>query len=305
MRYRLTGALALLVCHFPAFVRGATPFTSSHFIARAAQTQAAIRLVLVWAAPVLALCVVLLLYRLRHMSTGLRRRMKERASEREQAACEINDTLLQDFHGIVLLFQMASDMVGAQEPARSLLDEALQQADKVLVTARERVMNFRAFSTEDLAQAFYAAGDELRKRSPAEYRVIVHGDAVELNPVLRDEVYRIGREAITNAFRHAHASTIETEIFFKANELHLIFRDDGDGIDQSVVSGSSGQGYRGLTGMRERAAGIGARLKIWSRPRSGTGIELWIPAAVAYVTRQKRSCFQRLREFRQNAGEPL
>lgn len=230
-------------------------------------------------------------FRLRQAVARTRRALEERLSEQERATLELHDTLVQSFHGIVLLFKMASDLVSADEPARQLMDRALQESDKILVEGRERVMELFAYLNEDLAQAFSSAGDELRKTFPCSYRVVVHGEPKELLPVLRDDVYRIGREAITYAFRHSHATEIETVISFRSTELQLRFRDNGDGTDRSIL-GADGRGaHGGLTGMRERASKIGARLDIRSRPGLGTAITLRIPAAIAYVVKPKASAF--------------
>ena len=94
-----------------------------------------------------------------------------------------------------------------------------------------------------------------------------------LHPIVRDEVYRIGREAVVNAFRHAHAKTITVEVLYLENQLRLLISDDGCGINPEVLD-SGREGHWGLSGMRERAERINARLKVRSRVgcRHGSGI---------------------------------
>lgn len=280
-------SLNVLALMFPSLAPGATATFAS---GRAALPET------VWprllcATAVLAGLWVLHRFRLRQEVAQTRKVLEERLSEQERATLELHDTLVQGFHGIILLFQMASDLVGTNEPARRLMDQALQESNKILVEGRERVMDLFACVSEDLAQAFSSAGDELKKTFPCSYRVVVHGQPKELVPVLRDEAYRIGREAITNAFRHSHATEIETEIWYRSNELRLFFRDNGDGIDQSILDAGGCEGHSGLTGMRERARKIGAHLDIRSRSSSGTEIILRIPAAMVYVARPKASAF--------------
>ena len=53
--------------------------------------------------------------------------------------------------------------------------------------------------------------------------------------MLHDEVYRIGREVMRNAFLHAGAKKVETEIRYDKNELRLRVRDDGRGLDPKVL----------------------------------------------------------------------
>jgi len=114
--------------------------------------------------------------------------------------------------------------------------------------------------------------------------VEVEGTPRNLHPILRDEVYRIAAEALRNAFRHAEARRIESEILYEERQLRLRVRDDGKGLDPALLRGEGRPGHWGLRGMRERATLIGARLDVWSNVHSGTEIELTIPASRAYAT---------------------
>ena len=109
----------------------------------------------------------------------------------------------------------------------------------------------------------------------------MEGPSRELHPILRDEIYRIGREAVRNAFRHAQASRIEVEISYSDRLLRVRIRDDGCGIDPKVVK-EGRAGHYGLPGMRERAARIGGQLNVWTGEGAGTEIELTLPGAIAY-----------------------
>jgi signal transduction histidine kinase len=99
--------------------------------------------------------------------------------------------------------------------------------------------------------------------------------------MIRDEVYRIGREGLLNAFRHSNASNIEIELAYDSRQLRLFVRDDGRGIPPDVVRLGS-EGHWGITGMHERAKRIGATLRMRSRDAAGTEIELRVPGRVAF-----------------------
>jgi signal transduction histidine kinase len=134
---------------------------------------------------------------------------------------------------------------------------------------------------ESLGEAFAGVPNDLGFPSAVGFRVVVHGRERELRAGLRDEVYRIGREAIVNACRHSQATAIEMEIEYRPNELRITVRDNGCGIDpQELQWGRNGHG--GLQGMREQAERIGARLRLWSRVALGTEIELRVPCRVAH-----------------------
>ena len=104
-----------------------------------------------------------------------------------------------------------------------------------------------------------------------------------MSPILQDEIYRIAREVIGNAFRHANASQIEAEIRYDHGLLRLRIRDDGKGTDPKVLKEGARPGHWGLLGIRERAKQIGARLDFWSEAGAGTEVELRVPASVAYA----------------------
>jgi signal transduction histidine kinase len=132
-----------------------------------------------------------------------------------------------------------------------------------------------------LSKAFAGVPNILGFPSGVGFRVVVHGWERELQAGLRDEVYRIGREAIVNACRHSRATEIETAVEYRLTELRIAVRDNGCGIDpQQLQWGRNGRW--GLQGMRERAERIGARLRLWSRVALGTEVELCVPGRVAF-----------------------
>ena len=77
-----------------------------------------------------------------------------------------------------------------------------------------------------------------------------------------------------NAFRHAQARRIDVEISGDVSHVVFRFRDDGQGIAAEVQRLGHRSGHWGLSGMHERARAIGAQLSLWSRPGSGTEVEL-------------------------------
>ena len=91
--------------------------------------------------------------------------------------------------------------------------------------------------SNDLALAVSTPGEELTSdganQNAATVRVAVEGTPRDLHPILRDEVYRVAGEALSNAFRHAHARRIEVEIHYEEKQLRLRVRDDGKGIWES------------------------------------------------------------------------
>lgn len=142
-------------------------------------------------------------------------------------------------------------------------------------------------SNEDfpsLGQALAAVPNDLGLPSAVGYRVVVEGRQRELRAGLRHELYRIGREAIVNAYRHSRAKEIETEIQYRPKGLRIAVRDNGCGIHPQELQREP-EGHWGLRGMRERAERIGARVRILSRVALGTEIELCVPDRIAFQQR--------------------
>jgi len=103
-----------------------------------------------------------------------------------------------------------------------------------------------------------------------------------LHALVRDDVYRIGREAIINAFRHSGAANVEVELRYSDRNLRLFVRDDGCGIEPQILRDGR-DGHWGLSGMRETAERIGAKLRLQSRQGEGAEVELTVPAEIAFA----------------------
>jgi signal transduction histidine kinase len=177
------------------------------------------------------------------------------------------------------------------------LDVALDRGDKAIAEGRDTVSDLREpiMDDSDIGQALTALGEELALQSGnasvPRVDVLLEGKQRELNPILRDEIYRIAREALRNAFRHARAQKIEAEITYSDSEFLLHVRDDGGGIDPEVANQGARAGHWGLPGMRERAKSFGGKLEVWSEHGAGTEIELAVPAAIAYGKSEPRRRF--------------
>jgi signal transduction histidine kinase len=101
-----------------------------------------------------------------------------------------------------------------------------------------------------------------------------------MRPVIRDEVYRIGYEAIRIACAHSHGSQVNVRLSYY-EDLMLRVIDDGVGIDPTVLDQGK-KGHYGLPGMRERAARIAGKLSITSSKDSGTEVKLAVPGRIIF-----------------------
>jgi len=245
--------------------------------------SAAVFLALLWAA---------YQFRVRQLQHEFNMRLEGRVEERTRIARELHDTLLQSVQGLMFSFQAARNLLpGRIEEAIRTLDGAIREGDEAIAEGRNAIQGLRAGPEleSNLEHLLTALGKELARSSSAEgelpaFQVTVEGARQPLSPLLNDEVYRIAREILRNAFHHAHASRIEAEIAYDGQFFRLRIRDDGKGIDRRVLEAGARQGHWGLPGVRERAKRIGARLNLWSELGAGTEAELTIPARIAYGT---------------------
>jgi signal transduction histidine kinase len=245
--------------------------------------------------------------RLRQMHAQMNARLDERVTERLRIARDLHDTLLQSFHGLLPRFQAVQNLLpGRIREAQQVLEAAVVDAARAVTEARDAVQGLRSSTTvtNDLAKAVEVLGEELRAHQTSangdatDFSVQVSGTPQHLHPMVRDEICRITAEALRNAFHHARAPRIEVEIEYDTRQVRTRVRDDGIGIDVTMLSQEGRPGHFGLSGMRERAKGIGGQLDVWSERGAGTEVELTIPASVAYGGHAGR----RFRLFKRKAG---
>ncbi|HEY1755543.1 MAG TPA: two-component regulator propeller domain-containing protein [Bryobacteraceae bacterium] len=230
----------------------------------------------------LALLWGLYRYRLHQIAREFNVRLEERVGERTRIARDLHDTLLQSFQGLMLHLQVVDDLL-PQGKAKVELERTLERADAAIAEGRTAVYDLRssATTTNDLAHALREVGNELATPGTATFRLMVEGPSRDLHPIIRDELYRIAREALRNAFSHAQADHVETELIYADRLFQLRIRDDGQGIASEILK-EGRPGHYGLPGMRERAKQIGAKLTIWSGGGTGTEIALSLEGSIAY-----------------------
>ncbi|HTS28286.1 MAG TPA: two-component regulator propeller domain-containing protein [Bryobacteraceae bacterium] len=238
-------------------------------------------------------------FRLHQIAERFNAHLEGRVDERTRVARELHDTLLQSFQASLLVMQSARNLLTRRpEKAGETLDSAIDMASDAITEGRDAIQDLRLQPAvqSDLSQLLTTTGQELARSqdatgNPVIFEVTIEGERRDLDPILEDEVYRIGREVLRNAFRHAHASRIEVEIRYDGRLLRVRIRDDGKGIDPQVLEAGAREGHWGLPGMRERAKKIGARMVIWSEAGAGTEVDLTVPARIAYAKPRIRRRF--------------
>jgi ligand-binding sensor domain-containing protein/signal transduction histidine kinase len=242
-------------------------------------------------------------FRLHQLQQQFTAGLEARVNERTRIARELHDTLLQSFHGLMFQFQAVRNMLPRHpDEAMDVLDGAIGATEQAINEGRSAIQQLRSaqLGEGDLSQWLTATGQELARSQSDNgdvpiFRLTVEGERKTLAALPRDEVCRIAREILRNAFQHAEANQIEVEIRYDDRELRVRIRDDGKGIARQVLQAGGSAGHWGLRGVRERAQQIGAHLDFWSEAGAGTEVELIIPACIAYEKSKERRRFRLFR----------
>jgi signal transduction histidine kinase len=227
-------------------------------------------------------------YRLRlgRITAQMNARLDDRVAERTRFARDLHDTMLQTIQGSEMIVSVAMNQPG--NPAHT--DAALARLSAGLARAREEaracLQSLRASTTQvnDLAEALLHTGEESAAGYPLKFNLLVEGAVKDMHPIVRDEILRIGAEAIRNACIHSAGSKVEVVLIY-AHSLELRVRDDGKGIGAETIAQGK-PGHFGLAGMQERAARIGGKLTVRSSAKAGTQVELAVPGRIAFREKQ-------------------
>lgn len=194
--------------------------------------------------------------------------------ERHRVAREIHDGIAQDLASLAYLVDdIRSD---ADELTAARLRDLAGQVRTLISELRLQIFDLRA-AVDETAGLGTAVSEYVRRvgaNSGLKVHVSLDETAVRLPTSVEIELLRILQEAVTNVRRHAHATTLSVDLRVDPPRVRLVVTDDGIGLQPAGV------GSMGITGMRERAARIGARLSIDSDTQGGTRVEVVLDPAV-------------------------
>jgi signal transduction histidine kinase/ligand-binding sensor domain-containing protein len=234
------------------------------------------------------LSLVWLIYRLRLRQVGntLKERFEERIAERTRLARELHDTLLQTLQGSKLFAD--TSLSGPPDPTR-MRDTIVSLSgwlERAMTEVRASLNSLRTapLQREDLTDLLRRVAEDCRQGAAIQLDFVTLGlmdhSEPEMDPIAREEIYRIGYEAILNACRHSQANRLEVKLSYLP-DFCLSIRDNGKGVDPGIAAGGK-DGHFGLQGMRERAVRINGVLTITSEVGAGTTIDLLVPAKIAF-----------------------
>jgi ligand-binding sensor domain-containing protein/signal transduction histidine kinase len=233
--------------------------------------------------------------------------LEARVNERTRIARDLHDTLLQTLHGLLFQFQAVRNLLPRRpDEAMRSLDDAIGETETALAESRDAIQGLRSggIAQDNLAELLKITMRELTASADGKaptFDLIEEGERRSLAAAAKNEICRIAIEIVRNAFQHSNASRIEAEIRHDSHMLRLRIRDDGRGIDPTVLKEGGRPGHWGLQGIRERAQRIGSQLDFWSESGAGTEVQLTVPAAIAYQS-SREGIVARLRRRMNVAG---
>jgi signal transduction histidine kinase len=196
--------------------------------------------------------------------------------ERNRMARDIHDTLAQGFTGVIVQLEAAEDAVscGSRKEADAHLHRAGELARRSLTEARRSVHALRpqALQGHNFWDALKGTIKNTTAGTALHTKFQAQGRLPELPQAWQENLLHIGQEALTNTLKYAHARNFETRLSYKAKELRLELRDDGQGF--KAKDRHDGVGLRG---MRERVEQMGGELEIASARGKGTKITVLLP----------------------------
>ena len=232
---------------------------------------------------------LLIKYRMTLIYARIRDRWAARVAERERIARELHDSFLQGIQGLLLRFNTVARSMPPESPTRKSMEEALGLSNEIMLTGRRLLQDLRDTSrAATLSEELEAIGRGFQGLYATEFSMSSLGKERPIDPFVTDELFKVGREAISNAFRHAQARSILVALEFRDRDLKLSIRDNGVGIEERLLIEGKKVGHWGLPGMRERVAQLHGNIRFESRHGIGTTVEVKIPAHRAYRRRQVR-----------------
>lgn len=205
--------------------------------------------------------------------------------ERKRIARELHDDTSQVLFAQLLRVSAmkASDNPEIREMAESLESMFAESMEAVRRLGHE----LRPPSLDDLGlrEATEALVQRMADRSNVDIDYQYDGLLNRLEPEVELVLYRVAQEALTNMWKHAHATRATVVINSKVDGVELIVEDNGHGFDPGGENPSDGRGLGlGVFGMKERVDLVGGILEVIGNRNPGTRIRAWIPADVETST---------------------
>ena len=204
--------------------------------------------------------------------------------ERNRMAADIHDTLAQGLNAIILQLEAAEyDFFANPKGARQKVRRTINIAIYMLAAARRMMWTscHEPIGGEDLAKGLSTFARQVFAGTPIKLELSLAKGPCPLPSHTRSQLLRIGKEALSNALKHARPSKVCVELAYLDEEVRLEVGDDGKGFKAGLASNGR-QGF-GLCGMRARATDVGGTVTVNSQPGVGTSVLALMPIPASTV----------------------
>jgi signal transduction histidine kinase len=186
------------------------------------------------------------------------------ASERERIASEMHDGVVQSLFSISLGLELCKRQVYRDPTAvSSRLEELQGSLNRAMTELRRYIYDLRPIRLAELGLvgAVELWVSEVTLGRDIRGGVTVDGELPRLTPSQESCLYRVAKEAVTNAVRHSNGSTFEVRIVSGDDNVRLVVADDGDGFDERLAETEETHGF-GLRSIRDRLEREGGTMGI-------------------------------------------
>ncbi|NUM47276.1 MAG: GAF domain-containing sensor histidine kinase [Anaerolineales bacterium] len=200
--------------------------------------------------------------------------------ERERFGMDLHDGIIQSIYAIGLMLDDTQHrMEETPTQAREGISHAIAGLNEVIRDIRNYILDLRPnrFQGRDLKEGLGELVRELRANSFLSVDLQMDGTSVtSLTPEKTVEILHIAQESLSNIRKHARASQVDILLEEENQDLRLIIKDDGVGLNLDQIRNSTGHGLRN---MRERAQMLGGIFAIATAQDGGTEICVRVPLA--------------------------
>ena len=195
--------------------------------------------------------------------------------ERRRIAAGLHDDVIQSLTAVSLRLQALRSSVPSDDV--DLLDGASDAVGDGIDRLRSLLFELHppALDRHGLHAAIESFGASLFADHDTDFRV--EGDAGPSSVTVQSLAYRAAREALTNAWKHAAASTVVVRVDAEPGWLHVRVKDDGRGFEHAAVAGAARRGHLGLRAAEELVVGSMGEWTVRSAPGSGTTVDITLP----------------------------
>jgi signal transduction histidine kinase len=203
------------------------------------------------------------------------------AGERDRIAREMHDGLAQSLFSASLGLEVCKKTLDRDpERAAGRIEELQKVLSDSQAELRHYIYDLRSPRLERLGliEAIRTFLDDVTAGTRRDAELQIHGRERDIEDSAEACLYRVGREAVTNALRHSSCQSVHISLEFWPSEVVLTIRDDGEGFDvQKAFAAATRRGSLGLRNIRDRVRAVGGEAEISSSATTGTFIRVRVP----------------------------